>query len=295
MKKISKLFDWGWYKFTKCILALFINAIAVNLFIVPNNFYVGGVLGASQLIRSAIISHTNINPPFDISSLIYYLINIPLFIIAYKDISKRFFIRTLFAVTINSLFLAIVPVAQKPLIDNVLANVLIGGSLGGLGIGMVLSTGSSTGGTDIIGISFSKKAKNLTVGHISLIFNVVIYTICGIFYGIETMIYSILISLFESLNIDRHHTQNICSESYVFTKKDPKEIINFINTTLNRGATYWEAVGGYTGTKTYIIYSVLSKYERMRLERHIDEFDPDAFVVGDDGVKVMGEFKKYLV
>ena len=294
MKKLIKSFDWGWYKFTKCVLALFINSIAVNLFIVPNHFYTGGVLGASQLIRSAIVSHTAINFPFDISSLIYYLINIPLFIIAYKDISKKFFIRTLFAVTINSLFLAIIPIPSKPLIENVLANVLIGGILGGIGIGMVLSTGSSTGGTDIIGISVSKKSNKITVGHMALIFNIIIYSICGIFYGVETMIYSILIALFEALNIDRYHTQNITSESLVFTKKDPTDMIKFINETLNRGATYWEAIGGYTKSKTYIVCAVLSKYERMRLERHMDEFDKEAFIVGNDGVNVIGEFKKYL-
>lgn len=295
MKKISKIFDWGWFKFSKCIFALFINSIAVNLFIVPNNFYTGGVLGAAQLIRSAIMAHTNLNIPFDISSIIYYLINIPLFILAYKNISKKFFIRTLFAVTVNSIFLAIIPIPTKPLVDNLLANVLIGGILGGIGIGMVLSTGSSTGGTDIIGISLSKMNSKFTVGHISLFFNIIVYSICGIFYGIEIMIYSIIIAIFESLYIDKNHTQNICSETFIFTKKKPKELIKFINSTLNRGATYWEAIGGYTETKTYIVYTVLSKYERMRLERHIDEYDTKAFIVGDDGVEVMGDFKKYLV
>lgn len=294
MKKISKFFDWGWFKFGKCFLGLFINAIAVNLFIVPNHFYTGGVLGSAQLIRTAIVQNTGLNMPFDISSLIYYMINIPLFMFAYRDISKKFFIRTLFAVTFNTVFLALVPIPGSPLVQSTLANVIIGGVLSGFGIGMVLATGSSTGGTDIIGISISKRSKKLTVGHINLAFNIIIYTICGIFFGIETMIYSIMITIFESFAIDRNHTQNICSETYVFTKKDPKELINFINVTLNRGATYWEGVGGYTGTKTIVVYTVLSKYERMRLERHMDEFDKDAFIVGDDGVEVLGDFRKYL-
>ena len=64
---------------------------------------------------------------------------------------------------------------------------------------------------------------------------------------------------------------------------------------MNRGATYWEAIGGYTETKTYIVYAVLSKYERMRLERHMHEFDEKAFMVGYDGMIVKGEFSKYLV
>ena len=72
-------------------------------------------------------------------------------------------------------------------------------------------------------------------------------------------------------------------------------MIEFITKELNRGATYWEAVGGYTNTKTYIVYTVLSKYERMRLGRHMKDFDEKAFMVGDDGVEIKGLFDKYLV
>ena len=293
--KILNLFNWGWFKFTKCIIGIFISSLAINLFIVPNNLYTGGILGLSQLIRTMLVSIFKFNFNFDISSIIYYLINVPLFLIAYKRISKTFFIRTLFAVTINSLFLMIIPIPSEPLIKDLLVNVLIGGFLGGIGIGMALSTGGSTGGTDIIGILLSKRNKKFTVGNIGFIFNLIVYTICGLKYGIEIMIYSILNAIFESIMIDKNHTQNICSEAFIFTKQNPEEMIKFITKELNRGATYWEAVGGYTNTKTYIVYTVLSKYERMRLGRHMKDFDEKAFMVGDDGVEIKGLFDKYLV
>ena len=292
---IFKFFNWGWFKFSKCILGIFISSLAINLFIVPNNLYTGGILGLSQLIRTMLVSIFKINVNFDISSIIYYLINVPLFLIAYKRISKTFFIRTLFAVTINSLFLMIIPIPSEPLIKDLLVNVLIGGFLCGIGIGMTLSTGSSTGGTDIIGVLLSKRNKKFTVGNIGLIFNLIVYTICGIKYGIEIMVYSVLNAIFESIMIDKNHTQNICSEAFIFTKQKPDEMIKFINKELNRGATYWEAIGGYTNTKTYIVYTVLSKYERMRLGRHMKDFDENAFMVGDDGVEIKGLFDKYLV
>ena len=292
---IFKLFNWGWFKFSKCIIGIFIMSLAVNLFIVPNNLYTGGILGLSQLIRTMLVSVFKINFNFDISSIIYYLINVPLFLIAYKRISKTFFVRTLFAVTINSLFLMIIPIPSEPLIKDLLVNVLIGGFLAGIGIGMALSTGGSTGGTDIIGILLSKRNKKFTVGNIGLIFNIMVYSICGIKYGVEIMIYSILYAIFETIMIDKNHTQNICSEAFIFTKQKPEKMIEFITTELNRGATYWEAVGGYTNTKTYIVYTVLSKYERMRLGRHMKDFDEKAFMVGDDGVEIKGLFDKYLV
>ena len=127
--KIFKLFNCGWFKFSKCILGIFISSLAINLFIVPNNLYTGGILGLSQLIRTMIVSMFNININFDISSIIYYLINVPLFLIAYRRISKTFFIRTLFAVTINSIFLMLIPIPSEPLIKDLLANILIGGFL----------------------------------------------------------------------------------------------------------------------------------------------------------------------
>ena len=289
------LFDWGWFKFSKCIVGLFIYSLAINLFIVPNSLYTGGILGLSQLIRTAINSIFKLNLNFDISSIIYYMINIPLFVIAYKKISKVFLIRTLFAVTVNSIFLLIIPIPSNPLIQELLPNVLIGGILSGIGVGMALSTGSSTGGTDIIGMDLSKKYNNVSVGNIGLIFNLVVYSICGLKYGIEIMIYSIIFALFETIMIDKTHMQNICSEVFIFTKKHPKDMIYFINHELKRGATYWEATGGYTETKTYITYTVLSKYERMRLERHMNEFDLNAFMSENDGIEIKGTFDKYLV
>ena len=165
----------------------------------------------------------------------------------------------------------------------------------GIGAGIILSTGASTGGTDIVGLVLAKKNNHFSVGKIGLLLNVIIYTIAGFKYGIETMIYSILYAIFETIMIDKNHTQNICSEAFIFTKQKPEKIIEFITKELNRGATYWEAVGGYTNTKTYIVYTVLSKYERMRLGRHMKDFDEKAFMVGDDGVEIKGLFDKYLV
>ena len=290
-----KSFNWGWFKFYKCIVGIFLYSLAVNVFVVPNNLYTGGILGLSQIIRTAVISAFNIKLPFDLSSIIYYCINLPLLFLAYKKISKTFFIRTIFTVSINSLFLALIPIPSAPLIEDLLANTLVGGMICGLGIGMILSTGSSSGGTDIIGIVINKKHDKISVGSIGLTFNTIIFSICGINYGIETMVYSIIFAAFESIMLDKNHILNIKSEAVIFTKKDPTKLIHFINFELKRGTTYWEATGGFTGTKTYIIYTVLSKYERMRLERHMKEYDKNAFMVGDDGVLVKGDFGKYMI
>ena len=295
MKKFKKIFNWGQYKVNKCIVGILLESLAVNLFIVPNNLYTGGILGLSQLIRTFIFNFVDINLPFDLSTIIYYLINIPLLVIAYKKISKTFFARTILTVTLNTLFLMIIPIPKEPLVPEIITNVMIGGLIAGVGLGMVLSTGSSSGGTDIIGIVISQKKRLLTVGNIGLGFNAFVYAICGVLGGISTMIYSIIYAVFESVLIDFNHSQNITSQAFIFTKESPDKIIDFIKDEIGRDATYWDAVGGYTKTKTYIIYTVLSKYEKMRLERHMDEFDKNAFMVGSDGASIHGEFEKHYL
>ena len=176
MKKIVELFNWSLEDIVKVILGSILFCIAVNIFIVPNHLYTGGVLGIAQLIRSITKELFNINNSYDYSGIIYYLINIPLFILAFRNLGKSFFARTVFAVTLQAILLSLIP--TKLLIENnVLTNALVGGILGGIGVGLTLNSGASTGGSDIIGLVLAKKNNNFSVGKIGLFVNIFIYTI----------------------------------------------------------------------------------------------------------------------
>lgn len=290
MKKFISLFNWKLEDVVKVIIGSVMFAYAINVFIVPNNLYTGGVLGIAQLIRSIIIDVLKFNITYDFSGILYYLINVPLFFIAFKYISKQFFIRTVFAVTIQSLLLSVIP--TTPLLDDMIVNIMVGGILGGAGIGIVLSSGASTGGSDIIGLAIAKIHNNFSVGKLGMILNGIIYVIAGIMYGVEIMIYSIIYSVCESLMIDKMHEQNICSTAFIFCKKNPKKINNFIKEDLGRDFTYWDAKGGYDDSRTYIIYTALTKYELLRLERYMKTYDDHAFMVKSEGVGIKGEFEK---
>ncbi len=299
MKKIDKFlhktFRWNLKDLIKAILGALIYAVAINLFIVPNSLYNGGILGISQLLRTIITTTFNLDLAIDIAGIINFIINIPLLFIAYKVISKTFFGRTVVCVCFTTIFLTIIPIPEKALIDDLLTNVLIGGILCGLGSGKLLSSHGSGGGTDIIGIALSMKNRNLSVGKIGGTINLFIYAICGILYGIPTMIYSIIYAVIGSLVVDNTHEQNVVSYVMIFTKKIPDTITEFIQKELNRDATVWEGTGAYNKTKTYICYSALSKYEVQKLERNIKRLDKDAFMIKNEGVGVDGNFQKYLV
>ena len=290
MKKIIKLFKWNLNDLCKILIGSFLFCFAINFFVVPNNLYNGGVLGLAQLLRSILIDVFKLNIKFDFSGIIYYLINIPLFILAYKSIGKTFFFRTLFAVSVQAVMLSIFP--TKLLVDDVLTNAAIGGLLCGAGVGIILSSGASTGGTDIIGLALAKKNNNFSVGKMGLFVNIIIYSIAGFMYGLETMIYSIINSAVDSLMVDRMHEQNICSTAFIFCKENPKVINDYIKNDLNRDFTYWHAKGGYDDSRTYIIYTALTKYELIKLERKLKEFNIQTFIVKSEGIGIKGEFKK---
>ncbi len=290
MKWIKELFHWDLKDMVKVLFGSFLFCFAINFFVVPNHLYTGGVLGLSQLIRSFIIDIFHIKMGFDFSGVIYYLINIPLFVIAYKFIGKTFFFRTLFAVSVQAIMLSFLP--NRLLVDDVLTNVVVGGLLGGSGVGIILSSGASTGGTDIIGLSLAKKDNHFSVGKLGLFINVFIYLIAGMRYGIEIMIYSIIYSAVDNLMIDKMHEQNICSTAFIFCKENPKQINDFIKYDLKRDFTYWYAKGGYDDSRTYIIYTALTKYELIKLERNMKKFHIQTFMIKSEGIGIKGEFKK---
>ncbi len=298
MKKINVFFQnfykWKAKDFFLALGGILLSSVAINYFIVPNHLYNGGVLGISQLIRSGLEVLLDYQFPFDISGLISFLINVPLFIIAYKYISKTFFRRTILCVVAQTVFLTLLPIPKDVLLDDLLTCVLIGGILGGFGGGMTLSASASGGGTDIIGVVISMRNKKLSVGRIQRAINLTIYGICGVLYGLPTMIYSVIYAVISSLVVDHTHKQNICSYVMVFTKNQPDKIIQFVRDELVRDATYWEAIGGFDRSKTYITYSAMTKYELQRFERHLPELEPSAFVVKSEGVGIDGNFAKNL-
>lgn len=289
---LYKVFKWDIKELCKNLIGIILFSMAVNLFVEPNHLYSGGVLGLAQLLNklTRFLLHNNYN----YTGIINFLLNIPLLLLAYYKISKSFCMRTITTVAIQTVLLSVIPIPKTPLVNDVLTNVIIGGVLVGTGIALVLSATGSTGGTDILGIYFTAKKPNFSVGKIALLFNAVVFSISGIMYGISIMIYSILYSVIENLSIDRLHDQNISSSAILFTKQKPTEILKFVREVLDRGATCWEGTGEYDHSKTYITYLVLSRYELHKLERFLKVTNQDVFLTKNDFVEVDGNFAKRL-
>lgn len=290
-KALHKIFNWDLDELLRNTLGIILFSLSINLFVEPNHLYSGGVLGLAQLCNKVIQS---VFEGPNLTGIINFLLNVPLLLLAYFKISKSFCRRTIVTVGLQTILLSIIPIPKDPLVSDVLTNVIIGGVLVGAGCALVLSTTGSTGGTDIIGIVLTTKHKSFSVGRIAFLFNAVIFSISGILYGVATMIYSILYSIVESISLDRLHEQNVSTNAVIFTKDKPTEILKYVRTVLDRGATYWEGTGEYNRSKTYITYLVLSRYELHKLERFLKKTHQDTFLIKNDFIKVEGNFSKRL-
>ena len=276
-----------------CIFGAFLYAAGINLFVVPAGLYTGGVMGLCQVIRTILTSVVGLDfGSFDIAGLIYYLLNVPIFIIAFTRIGRKFFAKTLVTVTAMSAFMSFIPAVK--LVDDVMAACVVGGIVSGAGVGIVLRMSSSGGGMDVIGMLLTKWKKDFSVGKVNLLVNLVLYGSCLFLFDVPVVIYSVIYAAVYSVAMDKMHTQNINVEVTVITKADTVELEREVFGELGRGITKWVAQGAYTGEESHILYIMLSKYEVNRLKSMIHESDPQAFIVVNEGVNVDGNFLKKL-
>lgn len=277
------------------LLGMLILCVGINFFVVPAGLYNGGVLGLSQIIRTLLVRYGHMNfGSVDIAGIINMLFNIPLLLLAYFSISKKFFVQTLTCVLGQTIFLTLLPIPAVPIVKDALTGSIIGGIIVGAGIGISLRAGASSGGMDILGMYLTKKYHDFSVGKLTLGVNLVIYGLCAVLFDISVVIYCIIFAAVSTLIMDRTHTQNISTEVFILTKEDPQKIMNYILHGLVRGATYWEAKGGYTGEGTNIIFTMISKHELTYLKRELRKIDPQAFLVSKDDVDIDGNYLKHL-
>lgn len=269
-------------------------ACGINILITPLGLYNGGFMGMAQLIRTGLVQGLKLSflNKIDIAGIIYYLINVPLFYWAWKEMGKMFLIKSLLTVTIQTLWITFLPIPKEPIFSDYLTSCIVGGLVVGTGVGTILRGRSSGGGQDIVGVICAKKFPNFSVGKVTIIMNVVIYAICLWMFDIEVVVYSHIYTTVLAMACDRVHVQNINMSAMIFTKKEG--ISETVLREMRRGVTAWNGVGAYTNDETHVYYIMISKYEVEKLKEIVHRFDPQAFMVLNEGCMVVGNFEKRL-
>lgn len=284
-----------WLRLVAAVVGELIAAAALNLFIVPLGLYTGGLLGLCQLGRTLMQTYLGVSfGAYDMAGILYFLLNIPILLLAYKTLGKTLVFKTLICTVSYSLFYSLIPIPSTPIVEDYLTACLLGGILAGVGSGIVLTSGGSGGGLDIVGLCLSKRGSTITVGKFSLSFNAFLYGACLLLFTPSVAIYSIIYNFFTAMVLDRMHQQNVSVQALIFTKQDEGELARYIIEHLGRSVTYWNGIGAYTGEGVHVLCVCLSKYEIEELVRAVHSIDPHAFLTTQEGTRIYGNFQRRL-
>lgn len=267
-------------QFVFIILGAAIAAFAVEGILVPNSILDGGVTGVSMILNYTIGWKL---------SLCIIVINIPFLYIGYRNMGWRFLVKAVLSILIFSLFLEVFHHINH-VIDNILLATIYGSVILGVGVGFVLRSGGCLDGTESLGIVISKHT-NLSVGQFVLFCNVIIFSVAGIFYGIDRALYSLLAYFITSKVIDEINEGFERAKTAMIITNDGAGMAEIIYKKIGRTVTLIEGKGLISGEKA-ILYCVLTRIEVPELRRIVEEFDESAFVTITDVSEVIGQHIK---
>jgi len=255
-----------------------IFSIGVKAIVLPHGLITGGLAGISLICYYM----THLLTP----GQWYFLINLPLFLIGWAMVSRRFFLYSLFGTVASSAAMDLIRFTF-PIQDPFLA-VLAGGVVTGIGAGIVYHSLGSLGGNDIIAIVLHQRY-NLRMGTYFLMFNLGLFTLSFGSLSVDLVLYSLAMAFVTSQVIDTAMTTFNQRKMALIISDRSKEIAADIHQRLNRGATYIEGTGTYTGQARKIILTVVHNYQLKRLEEAVFDNDPDAFVITENTFNVYGK------
>jgi len=244
-----------------------IAAVGLELFLIPNQLIDGGIIGIS--ILASYLS----NYP-----LAYYIVglNIPFLIIGYFHIGKTFTLSTLYSVCLLSFFTTqLHPVPAFT--EDLLLVAVFGGITLGIGVGLILRSGGSLDGTEIVALIIGPKLA-ASVGEVVMVFNIFILGSAGFIFGWGNAMYSIIAYFIAYKTIDLVLGGLEESKSVMIMSEKSAEISEAILHRLGRGVTHFYAKGGYTEEDKEVLYCVVTRLELSKLKTIVFDADPDAFM-----------------
>lgn len=265
--------------FALLTLAGVINAFGITIFLSPVNLYDSGISGTSMLIDQ-------ITPEYITLSIVLLVLNIPLFAFGLKRQGAAFTIYAMYAVTIYSLsawlITDVLPVDvtfASPLAgQDLLLCALFGGVISGIGSGLAIRAGGAMDGIEVMAVIFAKRI-GITVGTFVMIYNVILYILCGVIlqnwilplYSIVTYFAALKTIDFIVEGIDR------AKSAMIITTK-PDEICEKLSEEFGTGTTRIECIGGYLKQEKTIIYFVINRFQIGKLKDIVHEIDASAYV-----------------
>ncbi len=266
------------------LLGELIAALAVNIFIVPHHLLSGGVWGIALLLNYKLGWSM---------ALLVLILNVPLFIFGLFKVGRRFIVLTGVSIAASSFFLWATELLLQQIninltVQNTIISAIFGGALVGLGCGMVMRQGSSTGGTDIVAIILSQRY-SFPIGTLSTVINVVILAIMAIFFGLEIALIT-LVSIFVNNRVLDVVQEGFNRKKAILIISDHMDhIVPRVLQELHRGATILKAEGAYTHADKQVLYVIVNIMQLSKTKEIILACDPQAFFTVMDAKEVVGK------
>lgn len=270
----GKLWEYG-----ALIIGPIIAVAGINLFLAPHVIAPGGLSGF------VIVLNKLFNLPMDLT---YIAMNIPLLILAFKLLGKDLVIKT--TIAIISFSIALRFETSEVITSDLLLATILGGIMNGVGVGIVIKYGGTTGGTDIIGSLVNKVSPRIKISTGMLAVDLFVVATAGIVEkSIEISLYSAIGAYIISKCIDIILEGPKTSKTFYIITSKPYEIGNQIMSELDRGITVFHATGMYTGENKEVLMCVVNRREFVRVKQIIQERDENAFVIVNKSLEVLGE------
>ena len=258
-----------------------IAAFALEEFLVPNHIFDGGVTGVSMILHHYL--------PIKLGVLVA-LLNLPFLLIGLKRMGRAFVIKAAFAMILFSVMTGVFePMAQAT--DDVILAVCFGGILLGAGVGLVLRGGGCLDGTEIVAIIINKKF-SVSVGTVVLIFNLVIYAIAGIVFGLDRGMYSLLMYFITSKVIDIVEIGWDNAKSVMIITDDGAALAEKIYQQLGRTVTFLRGEGMISKDSKDILYCVVTRAEIFELKKLIQSAPGSTFTTISEVSEIVGNHIK---
>lgn len=271
--------NFRWVFFT--ILGSIVFALGFDLFLIPNGLNSGGVSGMAMVI----VHLTNLGSV----GLLTILINLPLFLLGGFKIGKQFFLGSLIGMVVSSFAIDVFATIPTPVVEPLLA-AAYGGTICGLGLGIVFIAGTSTGGSDILVRLLKLKFRNVPIGQISMTIDLCVAALTGIvFRDITRALYTGIAVFLCGKVIDAVVYRFDYSKVALIVSENPEEIATDISRKLDRGATYLYGEGTYTGQKKKVILTAVKKQQLSELTQLVTAIDPGAFIIVQEAHQVLGD------
>lgn len=282
MKKVMQTGLWC----LRIIAGTCLFALGFVLFLDPHSFNGGGVSGLAQIL----VRLTG----FGSVALWVVLINVPLFIIGGMRVGKKFFFGSLVGFLTTTVALELFAHLPVPQTDPLLA-CIYGGSLIGAGLGVVFMAGASTGGSDIVVRLLKLKWRHVPIGTINMCFDVVVMALTGLAFGdLSKALYTGVTVFLSGRVLDIVVYSFDYSKVVLIISEHHELIADDIFRKLDRGVTYLNGVGAYSGREKKVILSVVKRHQLADLKQLVVDIDTDAFVIVQEAHQVLGDgFSRY--